>query len=79
MQMRERDGLMATVSVESTGDASCRLRMAVAEDGRPVWTSVRDVLLLDADCTTIERTALEATAAIADHLRRRQRRNTRPR
>ncbi|MEO5786958.1 MAG: hypothetical protein ABIS17_15770 [Casimicrobiaceae bacterium] len=79
MQMRERDGLVAMVSIESTGDASCRLWMAVAEEGRPVWTSVRDVSLIDADCTTIERTALEATSAIADHLRRRQRRSARPR
>lgn len=75
MQMRERDGMWAMVEIEPAGEGACRLRMEVAEHGRALWTSVRDVPLGDADCMAMERTAIEATSAIADHLRRRQRRS----
>jgi hypothetical protein len=47
--------------------------MLVEHRGRPVWSSKRAVSLADSDCAMIERTAIEAAAAIADHLVRRHR------
>ncbi len=73
MRIRERDGMWAMVDLEPVGEDAGRLRMSVARDGRPLWSSVREVRLVDADRTSVERTAIEAALAIADHLRRRDR------
>lgn len=74
MRIHDHEGMQAMVDLKCTGEEACRLVMSVARDGEPVWSSARLVPLYDADCSAVERTALEATIAIADHLRRRTRR-----
>lgn len=78
MRIREHEGMQAMVDLKCTTDGDCRLVMSVARDGAPVWSSARRVPLYDADYSAVERTALEAAVAIADHLRRRPWRRAQP-
>ena len=73
MHSCDRNGLRATVSVTRQSNEVCRLMMVVEDQGRALWRNEREVPLRDADCASIERTAIDAASAIADHLMRRRR------
>ncbi len=73
MQMREREGVRAIVDVDAMSAERCRVSMIVEQGGARVWSSTREVPLHGSDHHAVERTALEAASAIADHLVRRHR------
>lgn len=73
MQMREREGVRAIVDIDAMSAEHCRVSMIVEHRGRRLWSSTREMTLAESDRGAVERTALEAVSAIADHLVRRHR------
>ena len=69
MQMQQHGhDVLSIVRVERTSDQVCRLSMVLERNGGTVWKMERDVVLVDCDHAAVERTAIEAVAALVEHL-----------